>query len=63
MQEHLAYRKDSDVIHLLWKGYLAALMEAGAFQPDEYHDLNDMLKEVGEVERREIFVGFPGQYE
>jgi hypothetical protein len=29
IQEQLAYREDSDVIHLLWKGYLVALMELG----------------------------------
>jgi hypothetical protein len=63
IQEQLAYREDSDVIHLLWKGYLVALMELGALSADDYHDLNASLKEVGEEERREMFVGFPGQYE
>ncbi|MFA5951346.1 MAG: hypothetical protein WC807_13785 [Hyphomicrobium sp.] len=63
MQEHLAYRKDSDVVHLLWKGYLAALMEWGVLEGGDYHELNGVLKEVGEDELREIFLGFPDEEE
>lgn len=63
MTEQLAYRKDSDVIHLLWKGYLAAYGELGLLKTDDYHELNEMLKDVGEEERREILIGYPGQYE
>ena len=60
---HVAFHENSDTVNLLWKGYLAALMEWGYFTPDDYHELNNMLKEVGEDERREIFIGYPGQFE
>lgn len=63
MSAQLRYREDSDTIHLLWKGYLAALMEWGFLEPNDYHELNGTLKDVGEDERSEIFIGFPGQYE
>ncbi len=60
---HLKRRRDSDTVTLLWKGYLAALMDWGFFTPDEYHDLNDQLGAVGAEELREIFLGFPDEYE
>ncbi len=63
ISEHLSRRRDSEVVTLLWKGYLAALMEWGFFTPDEYHDLNDQLGELGSEELREIFLGFPDEYE
>ena len=63
MANQLRYREDSDTIHLIWKGYLAALMEWGLLVPDDYHELNGHLKDIGEDERREIFTGIPGQYE
>jgi hypothetical protein len=59
MKEHIAYRGNSDVVNLLWAGYLAALMIEGHLSADEYHDLNDMLKDVGRAELREIFIGLP----
>ncbi len=60
---HLKRRSNSDTVTLLWKGYLAALMEWGFFEPDEYHDLNDQLGEVGSEELREVFLGFADEYE
>ena len=60
---HVEHHSDSDTVRLLWKGYLAALAEWGLLEPDDYHELNELLKEVGEEERREIFIGYPGQYE
>jgi hypothetical protein len=35
------------------------LMEWGFFSPDEYHELDDKLGELGNEELREIFLGFP----
>lgn len=61
IQAHLAYRENSDTVNLLWKGYLAALMEWGGLGPDDYHDLDDLLKEAAEDELREIFLGLPDQ--
>lgn len=60
---HLERRKSSDVTDLLWKGYLAALGEWGFLRPDDYHDLDDKLKDIGEDERREILLGFPDEYD
>jgi hypothetical protein len=63
MSDHLNHHGGSEVANLIWKGYLAALMEVGLLQADDYHELNSMLLSVGETERRELFVGYPGQYE
>ena len=59
IKEHIAFRGNSDTVNLLWAGYLAALMIEGYLSPDEYHDLNDTLKNVGREELGEIFVGLP----
>jgi hypothetical protein len=63
MSAHLEYHNGSEVVNLIWKGYLAALMESGLLQVDDYHELNNKLLSVGEAERRELFLGCPGQYE
>jgi hypothetical protein len=63
MQAHIEFHQGSDAINLIWKGYLAALMELGLLKAEDYHDLNEVLSKVGEIERREIFLGYPGQYE
>lgn len=63
MLAHIDHHQNSDTVNLIWKGYLAALMEWGPLQPDEYYELNGLLPDVGETERRELFLGFPGQYE
>ena len=61
MTAHLEHRGNSDTVNLLWKGYLAALMDWGVLRPDDYHDLNDLLNDVGEEERRELFLGVSGE--
>lgn len=63
MIAHLQHRGNSDTVHLLWKGYLAALMDWGVLRPDDYHDLNGVLKAVGEDERRELFLGVSSEQE
>jgi hypothetical protein len=60
---HVKHHNNSDAIVLLWKGYLAALMEWGFLTADDYHELDDRLGEIEEELRREIFLGYPGQYE
>jgi hypothetical protein len=62
MMEHVAYRKNSDTVNLLWAGYLAALMVEGHLATNDYHDLNNSLKDVGREELRELFIGYPGQF-
>ena len=63
MVEHIAHRKNTDVVNLLWAGYLAALMVEGHLSANDYHDLNALLKDVGREELRELFIGYPGQFE
>lgn len=63
MREHIAFRGNSDTVNLLYAGYLAGLMIEGRFAPDDYHDLNDTLKDVGREELGELFTGYPGQVE
>jgi hypothetical protein len=63
MPEQLEYFGNSDTVHALWKGYLAALAEVGVLSPDVYNELNALLRNVGEAERLAIFLGYPGQYE
>lgn len=60
---HLRRRSNSDTVTLLWKGYLAALMEWGFFEPHEYDELSNQLGDVGNEELREVFLGFPDEYE
>jgi len=36
-------------------------MEWGLLQPDDYHDLNELLGDIGEEERREIFLGLDNE--
>ena len=60
---HLKRRRDSDTVTLLWKGYLAALMEWGFFEPHEYEELSNQLGDKGDEELREIFLGFADEYE
>jgi hypothetical protein len=62
MMEHVAHRLNSDVVNLLWAGYLAALMVEGHLETNDYHDLNNLLKDVGREELRELFIGYPGQF-
>ncbi len=61
--KHLAFRNNSLEVQLLWKGYLAGLMEWGLLSDKDYHELDAMIGRTAEVERVEVFVGFPGQYE
>ncbi len=57
--EHLKYRQGSLSCKLLWKGYLAALIEWGLLNPDDHFELNQMIGGEGADELREIFLGHP----
>jgi hypothetical protein len=63
MTGHIAHHNDDTTCKLIWKGYLAALMEWGLLQADDYHELNEVAGEVGQPEIIEIFLGYPGQYD
>ncbi|MFA5951345.1 MAG: hypothetical protein WC807_13780 [Hyphomicrobium sp.] len=62
IKEHLQHR-DSDVVRLLWKGYLAALLEWGLLEVNDYDELKVLFSDVGKEELREIFLGFPDEDE
>jgi hypothetical protein len=59
MLQHIAERGNSDAVNLIWAGFLAGLQIQSYFDPDQYHDLNDQLKDVGREELGELFVGIP----
>ena len=63
MLEQISHRANSDTMNLLWAGYLAALAVEGHLTDDQYHELNSKLKDVGREELRELFIGFPGQFD
>lgn len=60
---HLSRRENSEVVNLLWKGYLAALLEWGLLEVGDYDDLKELVSDVGQEELREIFLGFPEEHE
>ncbi len=60
---HVRHHANNAACILLWKGYLAAMMEWGIIEPNDYHELNGMLGDTEEDLRRELFLGYPGQYE
>lgn len=55
---HLRRRHDSEVVHLLWKGYTAALTQWGLLHPDDNEELSGLLKEVGDDELYDLVRGF-----
>lgn len=59
IREHLDWNSKSDEAHLLWTGYLAALLEWTHMLPDEYHELNTLLKPLVEDQRQQLFLGPP----
>lgn len=59
--KHLARRKNSDVVNLLWKGYLFALLEWGFATREQFDRLNALLSKVGNEELTHSVVDFsPG---
>ena len=62
ISRHVEHRRNSDACNLLWAGYLAACLEWKLISIADYDELRPLLKEVGEDELREIFLGV-GQHE
>jgi hypothetical protein len=63
LKEHLEYRKNSDAVNLLWSGYIAALLVEGSITISDYDCLSGHLKDVAPEELRELFIGYPGQFD
>jgi hypothetical protein len=53
-----AQSEESDTIHLLMKGYTAALQLSQYYEPGEYHAQRVALKPIGDDELDEIFIGW-----
>ena len=51
--KHRSYRDDSDIVNLLWKGYLTALNEWGLLSDEDYEDVVRRLKHIGAKELEE----------
>jgi hypothetical protein len=58
IQEHIAYRGNSDTVNLLWTGHLAALAYGESLGWDEFFALLTVLKPVGREEVGELFSKF-----
>lgn len=55
--EQLRHFGNSDAVHVIWKGYLAALGDAEVLPPNDHRELNALLKDAGEDERRAVSEG------
>ena len=58
IEEHIAYRGNTDAISLLWRGHLAALFYGESLDFDEFFELLALLKPVGREELRELYSKF-----
>jgi hypothetical protein len=47
---HRAYRDDSDIVNLLWRGYLTALNEWELLSDEDYEEVVSQLRDVGAQE-------------
>lgn len=52
---HRAYRDDSDVVNLLWRGYLTALNEWEFLSDEDYEEVVGQLRDVGTEELKNPF--------
>jgi hypothetical protein len=52
---HRAYRGDSDVVNLLWRGHLTALNKWEFLSDEDYEEVVGELKDVGAEELRKPF--------
>lgn len=61
MRASLRRHGNSRTIHMLWRGYLAGMMEwIPLLGVTNYAALDDALSQEGEQERGEVFIGFGG---
>jgi hypothetical protein len=62
IRTHLAHRRD-DSVALVWRGYLAALVEWGLISLSCHDRLSAMLPKVGIATVKEVFLGLPDEDE
>jgi hypothetical protein len=63
LREHLSHRNNSDAVNLLWAGYIVALLVEGCISISDYDRLSGQLKSIAPEELRELFSGYPGQFD
>ena len=56
---HFSWRPNSHEVGLMWKGYIAALLEFGHISPNIHKKLDDILPKIAKEEIYEIFSGEP----
>ena len=56
---HLEWRGSTDTIALIWRGYLAALLEWGLIEVHAFNKLSALLPDVGYKELHELFLDEP----
>lgn len=56
ISRQLEWRGSSDVVALIWRGYLAALSEWGVIDVPVYGRLSALLPDVGAKEFHELFL-------
>jgi hypothetical protein len=57
---HRAYREDSDIVNLLWRGYLTALNEWEFLSNEDYEEVVGQLRDVGTEELKNPL--FPDEF-
>ena len=62
IRTHLAHRRD-DGVALVWRGYLAALLEWGLISVSSHDRLSGMLPTIGLATVGEVFLGLPDEDE
>lgn len=56
---HLRWRGASDTVVLIWRGYLAGLVEWGLIEVHVYDRLKTLLPQIGSKELDELLAGEP----
>ena len=64
INEHLALHSGSECVIMIWRGYLAGLVEFGIITPKTYSNVSQILPEsVGLCELNELMGGLPSEDE
>ena len=60
LKEHLSIKQGNEKVVMIWRGYLAGLLEFGTINIDVYDKVTDLLPELGFQELEELLGGLPG---
>jgi hypothetical protein len=58
IRRHISHSKQDYEVYLIWRGYIAALLEWGKISAGEHDDLRDLLqiKEKNENDMKNLFL-------